>query len=402
MTMKKIVSRQYLLPFMLIASLFFFWGFAHSILDILNKHYQDAFVISKTRSALVQAMVYGGYFVMAIPAGAIIRKWGYKAGVLTGLVLYGIGALLFLPGERMMSFNFLLVCLFVIGCGLTCLETASNPSIAVLGDEQTSASRLNLAQSLNGLGWIVGPLAGGLLVFRGVDGNSGSVALPYTIIGISVLLVAIMIGCVKLPEIKDGDVDAEAASNVSLWHSRTFVFGLIAIFFYVAAQTGINSFFINYVTEGIPSVSPRDAALMLSFGGMGFFFVGRLLGSWGMNYVEAGILLLLCALGATVCMLVVILGSSITAVVALVSTYLCESIMFPTIFALALRGLDAGNTKRGSSYLIMGIVGGAIAPVLMGTMGENDMAVGFVVPLVCFMVIATFAIHVTKRKKNLI
>ncbi len=402
MTMKKIVSRQYLLPFMLIASLFFFWGFAHSILDILNKHYQDAFVISKTRSALVQAMVYGGYFVMAIPAGAIIRKWGYKAGVLTGLVLYGIGALLFLPGERMMSFNFFLVCLFVIGCGLTCLETASNPYIAVLGDEKTSASRLNLAQSLNGLGWIVGPLAGGLLVFRGVDGNSGSVALPYTIIGISVLLVAIMIGCVKLPEIKDGDVDAEAASNVSLWHSRTFVFGLIAIFFYVAAQTGINSFFINYVTEGIPSVSPRDAALMLSFGGMGFFFVGRLLGSWGMNYVEAGILLLLCALGATVCMLVVILGSSITAVVALVSTYLCESIMFPTIFALALRGLDAGNTKRGSSYLIMGIVGGAIAPVLMGTMGENDMAVGFVVPLVCFMVIATFAIHVTKRKKNLI
>lgn len=195
--MKNIVSKQFLLPFVLITSLFFFWGFAHSILDILNKHYQDALVISKTRSALVQAMVYGGYFIMAIPAGAIIRKWGYRAGVLTGLILYGIGALLFIPGEMIMSFNFFLVCLFVIGCGLTCLETASNPYIAVLGDEETSASRLNLAQSLNGLGWIVGPLVGGLLVFRGADGNSGSVALPYTIIGIAVLLIAIVISRVK-------------------------------------------------------------------------------------------------------------------------------------------------------------------------------------------------------------
>lgn len=394
--MKNIVSKQFLLPFVLIASLFFFWGFAHSILDILNKHYQDALVISKTRSALVQAMVYGGYFIMAIPAGAIIRKWGYKAGVLTGLILYGIGALLFIPGEMIMSFNFFLVCLFVIGCGLTCLETASNPYIAVLGDEETSASRLNLAQSLNGLGWIVGPLVGGLLVFRGADGNSGSVALPYTIIGIAVLLIAIVISRVKLPEIKEDTVDI--TSGESLFHSRTFVFGLVAIFFYVAAQTGINSFFINYVTESQPSVSSRDAALMLSFGGMGLFFVGRLLGSWGMSYIKAGALLLLCALGASACMLVVILGSGIIAVSALVMTYLCESIMFPTIFALALRGLDASNTKRGSSYLIMGIVGGAIAPMLMGVLGETDMAIGFIIPLVCFIVITAFALHLIRTK----
>lgn len=394
--MKNIVSKQFLLPFVLIASLFFFWGFAHSILDILNKHYQDALVISKTRSALVQAMVYGGYFIMAIPAGAIIRKWGYKAGVLTGLILYGTGALLFIPGEMIMSFNFFLVCLFVIGCGLTCLETAANPYIAVLGDEDTSASRLNLAQSLNGLGWIVGPLVGGLLVFRGADGNSGSVALPYTIIGIAVLLIAIVISRVKLPEIKEDTVDI--TSGESLFHSRTFVFGLVAIFFYVAAQTGINSFFINYVTESQPSVSSRDAALMLSFGGMGLFFVGRLLGSWGMSYIKAGALLLLCALGASACMLVVILGSGIIAVSALVITYLCESIMFPTIFALALRGLDASNTKRGSSYLIMGIVGGAIAPVLMGVLGETDMAIGFIIPLVCFIFIAAFALHLIRTK----
>lgn len=333
---------------------------------------------------------------MAIPAGAIIRKWGYKAGVLTGLILYGTGALLFIPGEMIMSFNFFLVCLFVIGCGLTCLETAANPYIAVLGDEETSASRLNLAQSLNGLGWIVGPLVGGLLVFRGADGNSGSVALPYTIIGIAVLLIAIVISRVKLPEIKEDTVNI--TSGESLFHSRTFVFGLVAIFFYVAAQTGINSFFINYVTESQPSVSSRDAALMLSFGGMGLFFVGRLLGSWGMSYIKAGALLLLCALGASACMLVVILGSGIIAVSALVITYLCESIMFPTIFALALRGLDASNTKRGSSYLIMGIVGGAIAPMLMGVLGETNMAIGFIIPLVCFIFIAAFALHLIRTK----
>lgn len=403
--MRKIVSKDYLLAFTLIASLFFFWGFAHSILDILNKHFQDALVISKTRSALVQAMVYGGYFIMAIPAGMIIRKWGYKVGVITGLMLYGIGALLFIPGEQIMSFYFFLACLFVIGCGLTCLETAANPYVAVLGDDETSASRLNLAQSLNGLGWIVGPLVGGLFVFQGDDGNSGSVAMPYAIIGVIVLLVAMVFAKIKLPEIKDENhVDEEhqiagtAVYSLSLWHSVIFVFGLIALFFYVAAQTGINSFFINYVTEGFPSISSRTAALMLSFGGMGLFFVGRLLGSWIMNYIQAEKLLLLCALGGICCMVLVIVGFGVASLVALVLTYLFESIMFPTIFALALRGLDVNNTKKGSSYLIMSIVGGAIAPMGMGAIGETNMAIGFCVPLVCFTVIALFAGKVMKKK----
>ena len=399
--MKKLVSRQYLLPFVLIASLFFFWGFAHSILDILNKHYQDALVISKSRSALVQAMVYGGYFIMAIPAGRIIRKWGYKMGVITGLLLYGIGALLFVPGERLMSFNFFLFCLFIIGCGLTCLETASNPYITVLGDSDTAASRLNLAQSLNGLGWIVGPLVGGLFVFTGADGNSGSVATPYAIIGVIVLLIAIVISKIKLPEIKDETAGEQVVQSdgagKSLWHSVIFVFGLLAIFFYVAAQTGVNSFFINYVTECIPSISSRTAALMLSFGGMGMFFVGRLLGSWLMNYVRAERLLLLCAIVASLCMIVVILGTGVVALSTLILTYLCESIMFPTIFALALQGLDVNSTKQGSSYLIMGIVGGAVAPVLMGVIGEENMAIGFVIPLVCYVVIAAFAMTVARK-----
>ena len=337
-------------------------------------------------------MVYGGYFIMALPAGAIIRKWGYKVGVITGLMLYGIGALLFIPGESLMSFEFFLACLFVIGCGLTCLETAANPYVAVLGDEATAPSRLNLAQSLNGLGWIVGPLVGGLVVFSGEDGNSGSVSLPYAVIGVIVLIVAFVFSRIQLPEIvEQQQTPIYNKVEPSLWHSSAFVFGLVALFFYVAAQTGINSFFINYVTEKVPTVSSRTAALLLSFGGMGLFFVGRLLGSWLMNRIQASKVLLACAIGGILCMAYVILGSGISALVALVLTYLCEATMFPTIFALSLNGLGVNETKRGSSFLIMSIVGGAIAPVLMGVIGETNMAIGFIIPLICFIVIALFA-----------
>lgn len=392
---KKLVGKQYLMPFILIASLFFFWGFAHSILDILNKHFQEGFEITKTKSALVQCMVYGGYFIMALPAGRIIRKWGYKAGVIVGLLLYGIGALLFIPGEHLMSFEFFLVCLFIIGCGLTCLETSANPYITVLGDNDSSASRLNLAQSLNGLGWIVGPLVGSLVVFSGQDGNSGSVALPYAVIGVVVLVIAAVFGRMKLPEIVDADEKSQS-EGLSLWKSGIFVFGMIALFFYVAAQTGVNSFFINYVTENT-DLSNKTAGLLLSFGGMGLFLIGRLLGSWVMNYLKAERLLLGCAIGSVLCMCVVIFGTGMPALVALVLNYLCESIMFPTIFAIALRGLDAQNTKKGSSYLIMTIVGGAVAPVLMGALGEANMAVGFIIPLVCYMVVAAFSFRATKQ-----
>lgn len=388
--MKSIVTRKYLIPFALVASLFFCWGFAHSILDVLNKHFQNMLEISKTRSALVQAMVYGGYFIMAIPAGVIIRKWGYKAGVITGLILYGIGVLLFVPGERMMSFEFFLLCLFIIGCGLTCLETAANPYVTVLGEPDTAASRLNLAQSLNGLGWIVGPLVGGLVIF----GDSGSVALPYAVIGIAVLVIAIIFSRMQLPEIVENTTSQKVGID-KLTQSVPYLFGLVALFAYVAAQTGVNSFFINYVTEASSTITNQQAALMLSFGGMGLFLIGRLIGTWLMNYLPAPRLLLICALGATLCMTGVIYGGTI-GLIALTVTYLFESIMFPTIFALALQGLSSSATKRGSSYLIMTIVGGAIAPMLMGYIGETNMAIGFTIPLVCYIVVAIYAQNIRK------
>lgn len=382
-------GRSFLLPFILITSLFFLWGFAHSILDVLNKHFQDTMEITRTRSALIQAVVYGGYFIMALPAGNIIRRFGYRAGVLTGLVLYGVGALLFIPGGRIGSFEFFLFSLFVIGCGLTCLETAANPYVTVLGDPEGSERRLNLAQSFNGLGWICGPLVGGFFLFAG----GGDVSTPYAIIGCIVLAVALVFARVKLPEIGDSPaprMKEESTDSRGLWKEGTFTFGLVALFLYVAAQTGINSFFINYATE-TAGISAHEASVWLSFGGMGLFMAGRMGGSWLMRSVRAEKVLTACAVGAVASMAAVILLPGKAGWYGLLCCFLCESIMFPTIFALALRKTGS-NTKRASSFLIMSIVGGAIAPVLMGAIADtSSMAAGFSVPLVCFIVIAVYA-----------
>lgn len=385
---------SYLFPFILVTSLFFLWGFAHSILDVLNKHFQEVLVISKTKSAMVQAVVYGGYFLMALPAGLFIRKYGYRMGVILGLLLYAMGAFLFIPGSYIMSFGFFLFSLFIIGCGLTCLETAANPYIAALGDPEDGAGRLNLAQSFNGLGWIVGPLVGGLVLFS--DGGEADIALPYLLIGGVVVLVAVFFMRVKLPEIKkektalNGKNEKDVA--LGLWQHPHFVFGVFTLFCYVAAQTGINSFFINYVTESSANLNNQQAALLLSFGGMGLFMVGRFFGSWVMNYLRAERLLFYFGIGASLCMLGVIFGSGWGSLVALFTCYLFESTMFPTIFALAIYRLDR-HTERASSFLIMSIVGGAIAPVLMGICGEEQIRYGFIIPLVCFGVIVVYALR---------
>ncbi len=391
-------GKNYLWPFVLVTSLFFLWGLAHSILDVLNKHFQETMEgVGKTESALVQAVMYGGYFVMALPAGQIIKRYGYRAGVITGLLLYGIGALLFIPGGQLLSFPFFLFSLFVIGCGLTCLETSANPYVTVLGNAEGAARRINLSQSFNGLGWIVGPLIGGHFAFA-VGADKGSIAIPYAIIGVVVLCVALVFAQVKLPEVQaDGVAQTESAhATDSLWQHRNFVYGLIALFLYVAAQTGINSFFINYVTEHA-SVSNVNASLLLGFGGMGLFMAGRMGGSWLMLRVRAERVLLYCAVGATLAMAVLLSGAGMAGVAAFMLCYLCESIMFPTIFALALKGVGQ-HTKRASSFLIMSIVGGAIAPVLMGVIADHaSMAMAFIVPLCCFVVIAAYAARFARK-----
>lgn len=394
-------GRNLLVPFILITTLFFLWGFAHSILDVLNKHFQDILEINRTKSALVQAVVYSGYFLMALPAGEIIRRFGYRAGVLTGLLLYGCGALLFIPGGQIKSFEFFLFSLFIIGCGLTCLETAANPYVTVLGEKNSAERRINLAQSFNGLGWICGPLVGGYFLFAGED-SDGNISMPYAIIGVLALLVALVFSRVKLPEITSEPDSKEQTqsdtSGISLWKHKNFTFGVIALFLYVAAQTGINSFFINYATENA-GISAHEASIWLSFVGMGLFTVGRMGGSWIMSRIFAEKVLIVCGLGASIAMISAIFTSGMLGVSSFFLCFLCESIMFPTIFALAIKGLGE-QTKRASSFLIMSIVGGAIAPVLMGYIADTvSMSMAFFIPLGCFLFILGFGISYKKLIK---
>lgn len=382
---------NYLVPFILVTTLFFLWGFAHSILDVLNKHFQDAFTMNKTRSALVQAVVYGGYFIMALPAGRIIRRFGYRTGVSTGLLLYGIGALMFIPGSNINSFEFFLLSLFIIGCGLTCLETAANPYVTVLGPSDSAERRINISQSFNGLGWILGPLVGGLCVL----GDNSNIALPYAVIGVVVLLVFFVFLRLPLPEIESSEQGDDAlqqrARRTRLFSHPHFLFGLTALFCYVAAQTGINSFFINYADEsaGVPK---EEAAMWLGLLGMGLFMAGRMVGSYLMKYLSPERLLAYFGVGASLSMLVIMLVAGRTGFYFFFLCFLCESIMFPTIFALAIRGLGE-HTKTASSLLIMCIVGGAVAPVIMGAIADysHNMALSFVIPLICFVIICCYA-----------
>ena len=361
-----LVDSQYKIPFILVTSLFFLWGFAHAILDVLNKHFQEVLDISKAHSAFVQVTMYMGYFIMAIPAGLFISRYGYRKGVVFGLLLYGIGAFLFVPGQYLSSFNVFLFALFVIGCGLTFLETAANPYVTELGAKETAASRLNLAQSFNGVGCICAPLLTGLLLFSNDSdsSSSGNVALPYVCMGVLVLIVAFIFTRVKLPEIPHHEeVDTEIS---------------------------INSFFINYVVEQ-KWMNARHASLILSFGGLGLFMVGRFVGSWIMQRVAAQKMLFYCATGTVITTTVVLLDLGYVSLVALLCGYAFEAIMFPTIFALSLNGLG-NHTKRASSFLMMSPVGGVVGPLLMGYVADvTTMVSAFTVPLVAYAVVWLYA-----------
>jgi FHS family L-fucose permease-like MFS transporter len=401
---QKLVTHGFIIPFILVTSLFFLWGFAHSLLDVLNKHFQDILGITKARSGWVQAALYGGYAVMAIPAGLIMNRFGYKKGIIFGLLTYAAGAFLFMPAAQIQTFEFTLFCLFVIACGLTCLETAANPFSTVLGPKETSEQRLNLSQSFNGLGWIMGPAIGGLLILGG-DGNDpnkfASMTLPYMIIGTLVLLVAILFIFTRMPEIHEGEFDAHGDKGKyrDLLKYPHFKYAVVSQFLYVAAQTGINSFFINYVTETMPQFSNEKAAYLLSLGFI-FFMVGRFSGSVMMTWFKPNQMLALYASINVLAMVFVILGLGWLSLIAIYFTYFCMSIMFPTIFALVIKDLG-GLTKKGSSFLVMMVAGGAVCPMFMGWIADiSRMALGFIVPLLCFAFIIFFGLKGYKVKRE--
>ena len=393
-----LVSKQYTLPFILVTSLFFLWGFAHAILDVLNKHFQEVLNITKTHSAFIQVTMYMGYFIMAIPAGLFINRFGYRKGVVFGLLLYGLGAFLFIPGQYYVSFNAFLFALFVIGCGLTFLETAANPYVTELGAKETAASRLNFAQSFNGLGCICAPILTGLLLFSDDSQPTGNVALPYACMGVVVLLVAIVFMRVKLPEIEhQTEVDSQG-HHVGLWSHKLFIFGLIALFAYEVSEISINSFFINYVVEQ-GWMNARRASLILSFGGLSLFMAGRFIGSWIMQRISAQRMLLYCSIGTVLTTTLILCDLGIISLIALLCGYAFEAIMFPTIFALSLRGLGS-HTKRASSFLMMSPVGGVVGPLLMGYVADitSSMVMSFIVPWIAYAVVLMYACRIVFGK----
>lgn len=403
--MKALVKKQYLLPFILITSLFFLWGAAHSILDVLNKHFQDIMEgMTKTHSSMVQVMFYLGYFTMAIPAGIIIDRYGYRKGVVTGLVLYGLGALLFWPGAQIMSFSFFLISLFIIACGLVFLETAANPYVTELGDKETAPSRLNMAQSFNGLGCIFGPIFGAFFLFS--DEGNGNIAIPYVIMAAIALLVALIFTRVNLPEIPhetSANTDTAAEKNAirKLLKNKAFLFGLIALFSYEISEISINSFFINYAIE-TGFMSKSDATIALSLGGLGLFMLGRIIGSFLMQRFSGEVILRICAIGTFVTTFLVILQLGVISMCSVILIYAFESIMFPTIFALSLRGL--GNlTKRASSLLMMSPLGGVVGPLFMGIVADaSNMSTAFIVPLVGFANVLAYTFYIKNNQKYLV
>lgn len=391
---------NYLVPFILITTLFFLWGFARAILDVLNKHFQNTLDISITESSLIQVTTYMGYFLMAIPAGLFINRFGYRRGVVFGLLLFGIGSLLFVPCTEAGTLYAYLFALFVISVGLVFLETAANPYVTELGAKETASSRLNLSQSFNGMGCLFATFAVGQFLFS--DGG-GSVALPYVILGVVVLAIALVFSRVSLPEISHNDGLAEKAKYgreplIKIWHHRYFVYGLLALLAYEVAEISINSYFINYVT-GQGWMTDRTASVVLT-GALAFFMVGRFGGSIVMRRIAAERMLFICGCGCVCCMMLVLMNIGRYSLIGLLGNFFFEAIMFPTIFSLAVRGLGS-LTKSASSILMMTPVGGC-GFLLVGLIADaTDLVIPFVIPLLCYVVVALYGFGLLVHREEL-
>ena len=394
----------------LVTSLFFLWALAHNLNPILIPHLRKALQLNDLRSALVDSAFFIAYFVMALPAGALMKRYGYRMGIVGGLLLFATGTFLFWPAATLRSYPFFLGALFVIASGLTFLETAANPYISVLGDPATAPRRLNFAQAFNGLGASLAALLGGRLILSGtaltpvqqaampateldayLANEALAVRVPYLVIGLVVLAVAVLFLRVHLPEIVE-DNRATGERDTRAW--RRLKFGVVAQFCYVGAQVGVASFFIRFAGQ-VAGFGEQAAADLLATGLL-LFMVGRFVGSALMRWIGAPTLLAGCALANIVLVAVAASFSGASAVYALLGVELFMSIMFPTIFSLSIDGLGR-DTKLGSSLLVMSIVGGAAVPPLMGAISDrHGLQPAYLVPLACFVVVLLFARSMSK------
>ena len=401
------------LPLVLVVSLFFMWGVANNLNDILITQFKKAFVLSDFASGWVQSAFYFGYFALAIPAAVAMKRFGYKAAVIIGLLLYGLGASLFYPAALAHEYSYFLLALFVIASGLAFLETSANPMIVAMGDPETAERRLNFAQSFNSLGTISGVLIGREFILSGVEhspdalarmsevertafytGEVQAVAGPYLAIAAVVFFWALAVACVRFPPLGSGYVQEKREFRLAdfraLLKERYYLFGVVAQFFYVGAQVCIWSYMIRYGQSALPGVGEKALADYLA-ASLVAFMVGRFVATGLMGRIAPARLMFAYALISVGLCLVAILWPTHLGLLALVSTSFFMSLMFPTIFALSLKGLGP-LAKAGSSLLIMAIIGGAIITALMGLVSDlTRINISVVVPLACFLVVAAFA-----------
>ncbi|MBK7594614.1 MAG: L-fucose:H+ symporter permease [Gemmatimonadetes bacterium] len=405
-----LTERRFLVPLMLITSLFFLWALGVNLNDILIPHLKKALDLTDFQSSLIQTAFFGGYFLAARPAGWLMRRVGYKRGILTGLMICATGTLLFLPAAATREYAFFLLALFVMACGQCFLEVAANPYVTVLGPPESAARRLNTAQAFNSVGALVTPILGATFILSGVEYSqvqlaamgpeavelyriteSQAVRGPYLVITAIFLIVAFLIWRTKLPDVVEAAHDGHAAAPAtgSIMAHGNLVRGVIAQFCYVGAQVGVASFVIRFAQQVVPGTAERAAAGFLKYHLLGFM-LGRFLGSAIMQTIPAPRMLAFFAAGSLACAVTAISTTGAMAIWAVVLIGFFHSIMFPTIFALALDGLGA-HTKFGSSLLVMSIVGGAILPAVMGYLSDvRGIQTAFIVPALCYLVVFHF------------
>lgn len=411
-------TKNWLFPFILVTSLFFFWGFVHNLDPILIPHLRKAFNLTDLQSSLVDSSVFIAYFVMALPAGYIMRKYGYKSGIMIGLMLFGTGSILFVPAANSLQYIYFLGALFVIACGLTFLETAANPYVTILGPAESATKRLNFSQSFNGLAAFIAPAYIGPMILSDnnytqaqveamtpavrhafIVSEADSVKMPYLILGLIILAVAVIFYFTNMPDVKDEDVEGEGgASFAGALKSMRLRWGILAQFFYVGAQVCVGSFFIKMATTSA-GIGEDSAAKYLGLFGLAFM-LGRFFGTFLMQYIDPRKLLILYTIVNIILTIAAITGTGMLVVYCLIAIAFFMSIMFPTIFSMGIEGLGH-NTKIGSSLIVMSIVGGAFLPPILGLISDETASIqyGYSVPLVCFLVILLFAFNVHKTDK---
>jgi len=405
--------KKYLYPFILVTTLFFLWAFLHNLNPILIPHLKKACELSDTQSSFIDIALYIGYFTFAIPAGLFMHKYGYKKGILFGLTLFAVGALLFIPAASLRTYSFFLFALFIFAGGATFLETCANPYVTTLGPKETSEQRLNFAQSFNGVGASLAPWLGGEFILSGIEHSkaeiesmraSGTLAqylqsevdtikMPYLIMACVVIFVGVLFLLAHIPESKPDEDNNHAPSKFSInalkySHVR---WAVIAEFCYVGAQVGVTSFFIRY-SKFVMGTPEKAASLWLTYAMIGFM-AGRFTGTFLMKYIKPAKLLSIYAI-INICLLAIALTTKGSiAVYAVMCVPFFMSIMFPTIFALGIKDMGE-ETKMASSFLIMSIIGGAMAPLIMGLISDatGSIQVAYIMPLVCFAVILFFGL----------